>query len=720
MFKKISIITISLILFFNISSRADEGMWLLTLLNKNYDEMKAQGFKLTPEDIYSVNNASLKDAIVIFGGFCTGEIISEKGLILTNHHCGYGRIQEHSTTGHNYLKDGFWAATHEDELPNPGLFVKFLIKMEDVTEEVLKNVNDGMSETERAEEIKKAKQKVEQKSMKDYQSIDNYEIIVQSFFNSNDYYLIVYQIYNDVRYVGSPPSSIGKFGHDTDNWMWPRHTGDFSLFRVYMSPDGKPADYSTKNIPLKPKYSLPISLKGYQKGDFAMVLGFPGRTDRYMTSYAIEEALNITNPNRILIRGLKQDIMMVDMEADEAIYIKYAAKFSRSSNFWKYSIGQSKDLKKLNVLGKKQELEKRFTKWVGEDKSRLAKYSQALPMIENAYKERKDLVHGQQYLSECMLRGMEFIAFAHRANKLYQYLQGNDGVGNKEDLVKKLRAASEKFFKNYNSPTDKKVSIAMLDLYYKNVDAKYYPTFLSNVKKTYDNDFDKYISNIFANSIFVDKEKFDKFLNDPQLETIKNDLAFTASQSVFEKNKELRKQLGEINEKMVKGKRLYLAGLIEMDKSKFFYPDANFTMRLTYGTVGDYSPKDGVIFQHFTTLEGIMEKEDPGNWEFDVHPKLKELYEKKDYGQYGVDGVMPVCFTTNNDITGGNSGSPVINGKGELIGLAFDGNWEAMSGDIAFENDLQKCINVDIRYVLFIMDKFAGAKHLVDEMNIVK
>ncbi len=713
--KKIGILFLSFVFLCIANVKADEGMWLLTMLNKNYDDMKTQGFKLTPEDIYSVNKTSVKDAIVIFGGGCTGEIVSKEGLLFTNHHCGYGQIQQHSTVDHDYLKDGFWAANKEAELPNPGLSVKFLIKMEDVTEQILKNVDDKMKEPARNKEIKTAIENVTKKINTTFKEDDGYIVMVKSFFSSNSYYLVVYQEYKDVRFVGAPPSSIGKFGHDSDNWMWPRHTADFSIFRVYMSPDGKPAEYSKENIPFKPKHYLPVSLKGYQEGDFTFIMGFPGTTNRYMTSFGVKHTLDVANPNRIKIRTKRQEIMMQDMKADPKVKIQYASKFSRSSNYWKYSIGQNKGLKKLKVLKKKQELEKRFNEWVSADKTQNKKYGKALEMIQTPYKEQQKLAHVKQYMIECFFVGTEYYSLPQSANKLYQFLKGNDNVGKQDDIIKELKIASDKFFKDYNAPTDQKISLAMLQMFYKDVDKKYHPDFIKEIK-----DFEEYINNMFKNSIFVSKERFEKFLDAPKYEILINDPAFIAYKSVVEKYANILDLTSDLDDKMVRGKRLYLAGLMEMDKDKFFYPDANFTMRFTYGRVGGYLPKDGVVYDYQTTLKGVIEKAKPGDWEFDVPQKLIDLYEAKDYGIYGVDGIMPVCFTSNNDITGGNSGSPIMNAKGELLGLAFDGNWEAMSGDIAFETKLQKTINVDIRYVLFIIDKFANAKHIVDELDIRK
>jgi len=712
--------TVVFMLIFSSFTRADEGMWLLTLLNKNYADMKAQGFKLTPEDIYNVNKPSLKDAIVSFGGFCTGEIISDQGLILTNHHCGYGAIQMHSTVENDYLGDGFWAKTLADEIPTPDLFVKFLVKVEDVTSTILATVTDKMTQDERTAAITVAIEKQKAIDEKTYPAKKGYDIKIIAFFTGNSYYRLIYQIYNDVRYVGSPPSSIGKFGYDTDNWMWPRHTGDFSMFRVYADKDGNPAEYSATNIPFKPKHSLPVSLKGYAEGDFTMVMGYPGRTDRYLTSYGVEELINVTNKNIAKIRGIRQEILMTDMLSDPKIMIQYASKYARSSNYWKYAIGQNKGLKKLDVYDIKQATETEFTKWVNEDKTRAAKYGEALTLLKNAYKNRTEYLNANQYITECLRNGTEFISIAYATFKLDTLLNAGTKIESNNATLLALKEAATTFFKDYSSETDKKVAVRMLQLFVSDINEKYYPVDVTDIKTKYAGDFEKFIETLFESSIFVDETKFNAFLENPTKAAIEKDLAFMLATSVYEKYNELVTLSDSYTDDLAKGKRLFLAGLMEMKKDKFFYPDANSTMRLTWGKVGKYSPADAIEYNYFTTLDGIIEKEDSTNWEFYVEPKLKELFKNKDYGQYGVDGKINVCFTSNNDITGGNSGSPVMNGNGELIGLAFDGNWEAMSGDIAFETQLQKCINVDIRYVLFIIDKFAGATRLIDEMKLIK
>ena len=698
-------------------AKADEGMWLLPLLNKlNMEKMKELGLKLSAEDIYSINNSSLKDAIVIFGGGCTGELISEEGLILTNHHCGYGSIQALSSVEHNYLEDGFWAKSKAEELPAEGLKVTFMKYMEDVTEKINAELTDEMSEADRRAKIKEVSGEI----IKEATEGNKYRAIVEDYFEGNQFFLIVYETFTDVRFVGAPPSSIGKFGHDTDNWMWPRHTGDFSMFRVYCSPDGKPADYSKDNVPYQPKHHLPISLKGVDMDDFAMTIGFPGSTERYLTSWGIEERMDITNEARITPRGIKQDIWSEDMAASEKVRIQYASKFSRSSNYWKNSIGMNRGLEKLNVLEKKRELEAEFASWVASSDDRKDKYGDVLSNLEEAYAKQAPYKKANSYIMECLIRGTEIFSFSLNARELQQALEDE----NEEAVataIEHLKEAGKAFYKDYYPETDRKVLTALSKLYYETIEERFHPEFYNTINKKFKGDYAKYANTIFAKSIFANEENFNAFLAKPKLKTLNKDLAFQAGDDIIETYREIYGQLRESATTISEANRLFIAGLMEMHPDKVYYPDANFTMRLSYGTVGDYEPRDGVKYKYFTTIEGVMEKEDPDNYEFIVPQKLKDLWKAKDYGQYAnEDGSLPVCFTSNNDITGGNSGSPVINANGELFGLAFDGNWEAMSGDIAFETELQKCINVDIRYVLFIIDKYAGATNLIDEMTLVK
>ena len=711
-----AIITACLFSFFP-GLHADEGMWLLPLLEKlNIQSMNEMGLELTAEDIYSINQASLKDAIVIFGGGCTGEMVSSDGLLFTNHHCGRGAIHYHSTVEHDYLHDGFWAMTREEELHTPGLSVTFLVKLEKVTDRIMQGLKNRMTEKERRETIDTLSRQIADEAT----SGTHYRATVSAFSGGNEYYLLVYESFNDVRLVGAPPASIGNYGADTDNWMWPRHTGDFSIFRVYIGPDGKPAGYSPDNIPMKPRHYLPVSNRGVEKGDFAMVLGYPGGTTRYMTSYGIDEVQNITHPNRIKIRGIRQELMLGDMLADREVMTKYRAKYSGSTNYWKFSIGQSGGVERLNVRADKEALEERFSKWANANRKRSNTCGEALELIRSSIEARAGYTHANQYLVECLIRGSEIIGRAYAANRLYSMLQENEN--NKEAVeheIVQLRTQAADFFRNYNPPTDLKITAAMLKLFYEDVPSLHHPAYFGVIKEHYGKDFERFTRELFEQSVFADKEKFFAFLDNPLAETLASDPAFLLAGSVFAKNNDLRELSSAYDLNLARGRRLYIAGLSEMDPSLVPYPDANFSMRLTYGTVQDYSPRDAVIYKHFTTIKGVLEKEDPANWEFVLPEKLKQLSEAKDFGRYaGKDGNMPVCFITNNDITGGNSGSPVINGKGELIGLAFDGSWEAMSGDIAFEPGLQRCIAVDIRYVLFIIDKFAGASHLIEELDI--
>ncbi len=703
---------------FGPAAKADEGMWLPLFVERlNYVDMEKMGLHLTADEIYSINHSSLKDAVIIFGGGCTGEIVSPEGLIFTNHHCGYGAIQSHSTIEHDYLTDGFWAMSKKEELPNEGLTAKFLVRIEDVTEKVLSELSDTMTEQERSAKVREIGETISDEAVKD----THYDAYVRGFFGGNEYYLFVYEVFKDIRLVGAPPSSIGKFGADTDNWMWPRHTGDFSIFRVYTDPDGNPAEYSENNIPMKSKYYLPVSIGGVKKGDFAMIMGYPGSTERYLSSWGVQLDIGESNPTIVKIRDEKLKIMRKYMDSDEAVRIQYASKYAGTSNYWKYYIGQTKGLKRLNVYDKKRKQEQEFNDWVNASESRKTKYGQALPLMEEGVNQLKTCNIASVYLKEAIGRGSEILMYAHRFDELKNMLK--DKKENEkaiDEQIASLKSNIEKHFKDYYQPIDKQLLGAMLEMFYKNVPEAQQPGVLSQINKKYKGDFYAYADEVFENSIFAAPEKVEAFLKKPKLKTLEKDPALNLVNAFFEKLPEIRSCLAEANEKSKKGERLYIAGLREMYPDKKFYPDANFTMRLTYGQVLDYYPADAVHYDYVTTLKGVMEKEDSTNWEFVVPKKLKRLYEDKDFGQYGEDGKMIVCFITNNDITGGNSGSPVMNGYGELIGLAFDGNWEAMSGDIAFEPELQRTICVDARYVLFIIDKYAGAKNIIDELTIVK
>lgn len=711
--RKLLAIIVILVTFSASQARADEGMWLLPLIEKlNIGTMTEMGLKLTAEDLYSINQASVKDAIVIFGGGCTAEIVSPHGLLLTNHHCGYGQIQNHSTVEHDYLNNGFWAMSKEEELPNPGLSVTFLVRIEDVTSRVLGKVNPDMTEAARREAIQAESAAITSEATKG----THYNARVSSFYSGNQYFLLIYEVFSDVRLVGTPPNSIGKYGHDSDNWMWPRHTCDFSVFRVYMSPDGKPAQYSKDNVPLKPKHYLPVSIKNLQKNDFAMVMGYPGTTTRYMTSYEVDEAMKITNANRIKIRGTRQEIWMKDMMADPKVNIQYASKYAGSSNYWKFSIGQNAGLTRLRTAEKKAAFEAEYMKWVNADPARKAKYGNALSLIENAVKGRAEKYNVSQYMREAL--STELLGFAGQMTMLEEALVKKDAE-RINGMTGRLKRSVENFYGDYNYPTDQKTTKAMLKLYRTDIDPKYWPSFYKLIDTKFKGNIDAFVDNIFAKSIFVSQEKLAAFLEAPSLKVLQKDPAFIVAKSINEMNSTLMKDLQGFSADLSKGQRLYMAGVMEYQPDKTQYPDANSTMRLTYGKVLDYYPYDAVHYNWYTTLDGVVQKYKKGDYEFDLPQRLIDLNNKREYGRYGSpDGYMPVCFITNNDITGGNSGSPVINGNGELIGLAFDGNWEAMTGNIAFEPDLQRCINVDIRYVLWVIDIYSGAGYLLNEMDI--
>ena len=697
--------------------KADEGMWLPFMIDDAlFDEMQDMGLNLTREQIFSFTGTSLKDAIVHFGGGCTAEIISDLGLVLTNHHCGYGRIQAHSSVDNDLLRNGFWAETFGDELPNPGLFVRFLVQAEDVTGQVLENVTAGMSESDRETTINNNITTIVNSAT----SGNHYSANVRPMFAGNEYFLFIYETYNDVRLVGTPPESVGSYGGDTDNWMWPRHTGDFALFRVYTSPDGNPAEYSPDNIPLKPKHFLPISIKGVREGDFAMILGYPGRTTRYLTSYGIDFFQEHMYPVRIDIRRKKLDIIETAMASSDDIRIKYASKQAGIANYWKNFIGMSRSLTRLNVADSKRKLEEEFMNWVNLEPNRREEYGNVM----NQYKEAYDTYltfNSQNYaFMEAMATGPDILGLAYQFNSLLALLQGN---ANQEELNKEidiLRSRAERVYRNYDQGVDQQLWKAMFEAYKEYTSPSNPPDIYQTIERKYRNQFDRFAADVYNKSIFANESRLNDFLDKPSARRLRNDLAFQTARSIFPNYSAVSRQIQEVDASLQVADRLFLKGLREMKPNALFYPDANGTMRFTYGSVGGYHPADAVYYEYFTTLSGVMEKEDPSHHEFIVPGKLKNLYENKDYGRYMTDNTMVVNFISNNDITGGNSGSPVINGDGHLIGLAFDGNWEAMSGDVLFEQELQRCINVDARYILFLIDKFSGASRIMDELLIIE
>lgn len=700
---KKTLLTLAALLGVATGALADEGMWILSLLSKhNIDVMRREGCRLTPDEIYSVNHGSIKDAVVIFGGGCTGEIVSDNGLIFTNHHCGYSSIQQLSSVEHNYLRDGFWAKSFDEDLPVDGLQVRFLKSFEDVTDKVMEGVTDKLSPEARVNLIKSHRDQIAREAVdvKD----GSVEASVESFFGGNQYFLIKYDVFNDVRLVGTPPESIGKFGHDTDNWQWPRHTGDFSIFRVYAGKDNKPASFSPDNKPYKPQHFLPVSVKGMKKGDFAMTIGYPGSTDRYATSWDVITTRDIENASRIEPRDIKQKIWLEDMLADQAIYIKYASKYSRSTNYYKNSIGMNRGIDNLNVIGRKELEQQNFQKWVKKNGSKLEK--KVLRNLEKLSDKLRPYDKASSYWYECLWGGPEIFRFAYRVSNL---AAKSDTAG----VIEAVRA----FYKDYSLKTDRRASAALLAYYSSHIDKAFQPKFMAKLHG--DKAFSDLIDGIFAESCMADSSKLIAAASNGDFAQIKDDVAVRyATQMVDTYNEDIVRAAGSLSEQQADARRIYMAARMRLFSKRDFYSDANFTMRLSYGQVGGYTTAD-TTYGFFTDLDGVMAKEDPTNWEFVVDPKLKQLYNAKDFGRYAdKDGKMHVCFITNNDITGGNSGSPVINGDGELIGLAFDGNWEAMSGDIIFEPTVQRCICVDVRYVLFVIDKIGGAQNIIDELAI--
>lgn len=719
--KKLLISVLALLSFSVV--RADEGMWLLSRLKEqNIEKMQQMGFKLSAEDIYDVNKPGIKDAIVGLGNagqpfrhFCSGELISPRGLLLTNHHCGFNAIQSHSSVEHNYLQDGFWAYKLEDELANPGITASILERMEDVTGRVNAVLKDDMSLMDRSIAIDSISAVIVKEATEGTQLSGQ----VQSMFEGNQFFLFLYTIYKDVRLVGAPPQSMGKFGGDTDNWMWPRHTADFSMFRIYTAPDGSPAEYSKDNVPLKPKHYLPVSAKGIKDGDFAMIMGFPGTTDRFTTSYGLENTMEVTNDIRYKVRTEKLAILRKGMEKDPKTRIQYASKYASCANYWKYSFEQNKALKQLKTLENKKAIEQQFTAWVNADPQRKEVYGNVLSMIQQGYADMKAYAVAMAYLNEA-LRGPESHLFAYRAGRLISDLcDKKTSVAEKAELKRTLQKMAEDFYKDFNAEVDAELYAVLFKMYNDNVNPDLHPEIVDFINKKYKGDYDKFAADLKKNSVFMNEAAFRAFVERPDCKKMGKDLAYRAGKAFFGLWVRLSAYSGEMQEKIAQGDRLFVRGLMEMQPEKAWAPNANSTLRLTYGKVGSYKPRDAVFYDYYTTLTGVMEKEGPKGGEFEVPARLKALYAQKDFAPYGKDN-LNVNFITDNDITGGNSGSGVINAEGQLIGTAFDGNSEAMSGDIDFEENLQRCINLDTRYMLWIVDKYAGAKNLINEMTIIK
>ena len=701
---------------------ADEGMWLLPLLQQQkFPEMQALGLKLQDYDIYSPDSASLKDAVVIFGGGCTGEIVSPDGLLLTNPHCGYGQIQQHSTLEHDYLTDGFWATTREQELPNPGLTVTFIDKIEDVTDYVKKELEkdtDPQSMNFLSPKYLNglAKAKVGEKFLQDNPGT---EVEIKAFYGGNVYYMFTKKIYSDIRLVGAPPSSVGKFGADTDNWMWPRHTGDFSVFRVYADANGNPAEYSESNVPLRPKRWFKISVKGVEEDDYAMMMGFPGRTNKYYTSWEVAERRDIDNTVRINIRNLRQEVMLDEMLKDPSVRIQYASKYAGSTNAYKNAIGSNWAIKKRNFEQVKKEEQDRLIAWA--QKNNESSYPEALLTLEQIVSDRKDLRFRSWMLDEAILRGIEFTKVPTEVQSVSDALKGKDR-NEQQKQIRLLDMAYHRFAdKDYAPEVDKKIAKVMLKEYRRLVPAKSQPAYFSLIDKKFKGDVDRFVDYLFDKSIYGSEENFDKFKTRPSVKALEQDPMILFAKSVQEEKANLNAALADFDSGYALAHKEYVKGLLAMYQDKANFPDANFSLRLTYGQVKGYRPKDAVYYNCQTTLDGVMEKEDSTNWEFVVPSRLKALYEAKDFGRYQMpDGRMPVAFSATTHTTGGNSGSPVLNANGELIGINFDRNWEGVGGDIQYLPDYQRSIIVDIRYVLFLIDKYAGAGYLLEEMDLVE
>ncbi|WP_316821211.1 S46 family peptidase [Pedobacter gandavensis] len=718
--KTVYLLLCALVLSFANTVKADEGMWIPMLIGKNYEQMKKQGFKLTAKDLYNANGSSLKDAIVHFGGFCTGEIVSDKGLIFTNHHCGYDAIASNSTPQNNILDNGFYAKNYGEEKPIDGLFVKFLLKMEDVTPQVEAAVK-GLTGAEKSSKMLEVFNSIAKAAV----TGPTIEANVKDFYKSNQFILFVYERFDDIRLVGTPPQNIGKFGGDTDNWEWPRQTGDFSVFRVYAGKDNKPANYTAANVPYTPKKFLPVSIKGVKNGDFSMVYGYPGRTDRYLTSYGVDLATEKVSPTIVKLRDIRLKSWKQEMDKSVDTRLKLSSQYANIANYWKYYIGQTEQLKRLKVSDSKRKEEKAFTDWAAQK----TEFAGLMEQYAQIYKEIDPISVQRTYINEGFMASA-WVPNAISIVRAYAAIDQKKGDAAFAEKVKSsLQAAANAYEETYVEPADKKIFAKILASFYQDVPVKSQPKFFAEISEKYwtgnpETTFEKFAEYLWENSNLIKPAKLKAFLaSNPSSEAIKADPGYKYAVNVYPPDY-VKANFGSIvadfETKKAKLDHLYLKATLEKNKGKLMYPDANSTMRLSYGNVQDYSPKDGIVYKTTTTIDGMMKKYIPGDSEFDLPANLIENYNKKNFGQYGNDGTLTVNFITNNDITGGNSGSPVINGNGELIGLAFDGNWEAMSGDIAFDKQFKRTICVDVRYVLWCIDVLGGAKNIINELSIRK
>jgi hypothetical protein len=699
---------------------ADEGMWLPILMGQNIDAMNKLGCKLTADDIYSVNNSSLKDAIVIFGRGCTGSLISDQGLVITNHHCGFGAIQGLSTVDHDYLKNGFWATEKSQELPAIGLTVSFLVKMEDVTGKVLKGVTESTTESQRdsivtanIESIKK----IEKEG-------NSYRVDIKPFYYGNDYYLMVYEVYQDVRLVGAPPSSIGNFGGDTDNWMWPRHTGDFSMFRIYADKNNKPASYSTENVPYKPKKFLTISLKGIKPNDFTMVYGFPGTTQEYITSEAVDLIGNYQNANKIALRDIRLRIMESYMRSNDTINIMYADKQKGIANSWKKWMGESNGLMRFKAVDKKRSQENEFTKWVNADPLRAKEYGQVLPTFDKLYASLKPIAIVNDFNKEAV-NAVELINFASNFTPLIiEYSKANPDLNKIGSLINSLKSTAKSFYSEFYLPIDREVFANMMKTIYDNIHDSYKPQFLNSIANQYQNNWQNFANDIYNQTVFADSLRLLTFLNNfdtSAISTIKNDDIYRIYSSFYsDYSQKIGKRFASITDSLSINYRHYIKGLKEMQPQRQFYPDANSTLRISYGKVAGFAPQEAVEYSYFTTIDGIIEKGNKKVYDYVVPKKLSILYNEKNYGRYQSNGTIPVAFLATNHTSGGNSGSPVLNDEGQLIGLNFDRCWEGTMSDIMYDPKVCRNISLDIRYALFIIDKYANAGSLINEMKVIE